>query len=104
MKVSDLKDELLDYWVAKADRASEVHVVDAHCLIDHLRWEPSVDWSQGGPIIEKERINLSYSLESGSEHCVAYMRSGRNRQKGLTPLVAAMRCYVDSKFGDEVSD
>jgi hypothetical protein len=104
MKVSDLKDELLDYWVAKANNAAEVHVVDAHCLIDHVRWQPSVDWSQGGPIIEKEGINLGHSLEPGSEPCVAYMRSGRNRHKGLTPLIAAMRCYVDSKFGEEVSD
>jgi len=104
MKVSELKDELLDYWVAKADGVTEVHVVDAHCLVNHVRWEPSVDWAQGGPIIEREGINLGHSLEPGSEHCVAYMRSGRNRQRGLTPLVAAMRCYVDFKFGEEVSD
>ena len=31
MKVSELKDELLDYWVAKANGVTEVHVVDAHC-------------------------------------------------------------------------
>lgn len=104
MKVSELKDELLDYWVAKANGATEVRVVDAHCLVDHVPWKPSIDWAQGGPIIEREGINLSHSLEPGSEHCVAYMRSGRNRQKGLTPLVAAMRCYVDFKFGEEVSD
>ncbi|PTR06190.1 uncharacterized protein DUF2591 [Nitrosospira sp. Nsp5] len=104
MKVSELKDELLDYWVAKANDVADVHVIDSHCLIDHVRWEPSVDWSQGGPIIEKEGINLNHSLEPGSEHCTAYMRSGRHRQKGLTPLIAAMRCYVDSKFGEEVID
>ncbi|SFH33953.1 Protein of unknown function [Nitrosospira sp. Nsp14] len=104
MKVSELKDELLDYWVAKANGVIEVHVVDAHCLVDHMPWKPSINWSQGGPIIEREGINLGHSLEAGSENCVAYMRSGRNRQKGLTPLVAAMRCYVDFKFGEEVSD
>ena len=54
MKVSQLKDELLDYWVAKADGVTEVHVVDAHCVVDHVRWEPSVDWAQGGPIIERK--------------------------------------------------
>lgn len=104
MKVSELKDELLDYWVAKANDLADVHVIDSHCLIHHVRWEPSVDWSQGGPIIEREGINLSHSLELDSEHCTAYMRSGRHRQKGLTPLIAAMRCYVDSKFGEEVTD
>lgn len=104
MKVSELKDELLDYWVAKANDVAEVHVMDGHCLINHIHWKPSLDWSQGGPIIEKEGINLSHSLEAGSEHCTAYMRSGRHWQKGLTPLIAAMRCYVDSKFGEEVAD
>jgi hypothetical protein len=104
MKVSELKDELLDYWVAKANDVTEVRVLDAHCLVNHAPWEPSTDWSQGGPIIEREGINLSHSLEAGSEHCTAYMRSGRYRQRGLTPLIAAMRCYVASKFGDEVTD
>ena len=104
MKISELKDELLDYWVAKASDMAEVHVVDSHCLVNGNRWEPSVDWAQGGPIIEREGINLSHSLEPGSEHCTAYMRSGRHRQKGLTPLVAAMRCYVDFKFGEDVLD
>ena len=62
MRVSELKDELLDYWVAKANDVEEVHVIDSHCVINHQRWEPSVDWSQGGPIIEREGINLSHSL------------------------------------------
>ncbi len=104
MRVSELKGELLDYWVAKANDVEEVHVIDSHCVVNHQRWEPSIDWSQGGPIIEREGINLSHSLEPDSEHCTAFMRSGRNRQKGFTPLIAAMRCYVDSKFGEEVTD
>ena len=33
MKVSELKDELLDYWVAKANDVVEVQVVDSHCLV-----------------------------------------------------------------------
>ena len=32
MKVSELKDELLDYWVAKANGVTEVHVVDAWAI------------------------------------------------------------------------
>jgi hypothetical protein len=104
MKVSELKDELLDYWVAKANDMTEIQVVDGHCLVKHVRWEPSTDWSQGGPILEREGINLGHGIEAGPEHCVAYLRSGRHRQKGLTPLVAAMRCYVDFKFGEEVTD
>jgi hypothetical protein len=104
MKVSELKDELLDYWVAKANDMAEIQVVDGHCFVKHVRWEPSRDWSQGGPIVEREGINLGHGIEVGPEHCVAYMRSGRHRQKGLTLLIAAMRCYVDLKFGEEVAD
>jgi len=104
MRVSELKDELLDYWVARANNAAEVHVIDGKCFINDICWMPSIDWAQGGPIIEREGINLSHSLEAGTEHCTAFMRSGRNRQRGLTPLIAAMRCYVDFKLGEEVSD
>ncbi len=32
MKISELKDELLDYWVAKASDMAEVHVVDSTAL------------------------------------------------------------------------
>ena len=64
---------------------------------------PSTDWSQGGPIIERELIALSPYLYTDDawqatratpdKHYCAY---------GPTPLVAAMRCYVASKLGDEV--
>ena len=50
MKVCELKDELLDYWVARADNAAEVHVIDSHWC-NHTRWElPSL--VQGGDMKE----------------------------------------------------
>jgi hypothetical protein len=68
-------------------------------------WSPSTDWAQSGAIIERERISISprdgywealyhdnLFLDEGSEYF----------QLGETPLVAAMRCYVASKLGDEV--
>jgi len=57
----------------------------------------STDWSQGGPIIEREKIGL---LPSGTAY---YERDGGTFYSyGPTPLIAAMRCYVASKLGDEV--
>ena len=59
----------------------------------------STDWSQGGPIIERERIDLECSFEGADWSA---MSSTRKVGSGPTPLIAAMRCYVASKLGDEV--
>ena len=56
-------------------------------------------WEQGGPIIEREGIELSL-ISNHWEAMIAF--SGKEPQKGPTPLIAAMRCYVASKLGDEV--
>ena len=57
----------------------------------------STDWSQGGPIIERER----FVVEPWGLGWVASV-SRCNLHHGTTPLVAAMRCFVASKLGDEV--
>ena len=60
----------------------------------------STDWSQGGPIIEREGIQLHVN-EAKTEwlgSCWGYPA----QQYGPTALIAAMRCYVASKLGDEV--
>lgn len=56
----------------------------------------STDWSQGGPIIEREGIDL---MKVGVKQWRADCGPARY---GPTPLIAAMRCYVASKLGDEV--
>jgi hypothetical protein len=65
---------------------------------------PDEDWSQGGPIIERERISVQ--PDENSVEWLAERRFTRQRDDeywgGPTPLIAAMRCYVDSKLGEEV--
>ena len=75
---------------------------------DFRAYTPSSNWSQGGPIIEREMINVKSNLARMREHpeydwwadcpekriCVSF--------NGPTPLVAAMRCYCCSKLGNEV--
>lgn len=69
------------------------------CPITALTPEPySTSWSQGGPIIEQEGMTLMYQYGDGYD---AYKHTG-HKQRGPTPLIAAMRCYVASKLGDEV--
>lgn len=62
---------------------------------------PSTNWSQGGPIIEREWIDLHCVNDSLWEaECPAV--GGLAMQNGPTPLIAAMRCYCSAKLGDEV--
>lgn len=63
----------------------------------------STDWSQGGPIIERERIQAH--PHSGDNGWQATKISGANiwYEHGPTPLIAAMRCYVASKLGNEIA-
>ena len=62
---------------------------------------PSTEWAQGGPIIERDKINLKFYDEEwvADPHDID---SICQRKHGPTPLIAAMRCYVASRLGDEV--
>ena len=58
----------------------------------------STDWSQAGPIIDREHIEFDYD-EATQMYTAA---NGQHAGQGKTHLIAAMRCYVASKLGDEV--
>jgi hypothetical protein len=77
----------------------------------------STDWAQGGPIIEREKIGVWWATHYVDEDGVEYGNhwyaevgctdeNADSRYCGVadgpTPLIAAMRCYVASKLGDEV--
>lgn len=63
-------------------------------------FSPSTLWNQGGEIIEREGISL-ISEEFWSATGDAFGRMDCMRH-GLTPLIAAMRCYVGLTLGGEV--
>jgi hypothetical protein len=60
-------------------------------------------WGFCGPIIEREDINLSAPVEGDDCGWTSLIR-GENKYWacGPTSLIAAMRCYVASKLGEEV--
>lgn len=60
---------------------------------------PSTDWSQGGPIIERERITL---IACDNDFEAQSRTTPLACEEGPTPLIAAMRCFVASRLGDEV--
>jgi hypothetical protein len=91
MKTSELQGAALDWAVMKCDGICKdfpAYWVDEY---------PSTNWAQGGPIIERERIA---TWINGNDDWTA--TDGIKTTTGETPLVAAMRCYVASKLGDEV--
>ena len=115
MKTAELKGNALDWAVAKAKGItvypskqgkkwlSKRWMTADYGEFNHRHgtpwWNPSTDWAQGGPIIERERItlrNYKPALWDASIGRLDYVGDGK------TPLIAAMRCYVASKLGEEV--
>jgi hypothetical protein len=92
MKVSELTGHALDWAVARCEGG-----VGENQLLGAW-YAPSTDWAQGGPIIEREGIELQFDLYRWN----AALGVMRFYIGGPTPLVAAMRCYVASKLGKEV--
>jgi hypothetical protein len=109
MKTSELTGAALDWAVAKCEDVLErieleqvngvwaVAVPDLGCY-----FEPSTCWTQGGPIIAREKIRLDTTWNQEDGHWSARMDTVGGWWPGPTPLIAAMRCYVASKLGDEV--
>ncbi len=72
-----------------------------------ITYEPSIEWSQGGPIIEEKYIELHpESSIKGDRFWTACPQNRysckKQRSTGITPLIAAMRYYVKSCLGNEV--
>jgi hypothetical protein len=92
MKTSELQGAALDWAVAQCEGlASYIEVVEG--------FKPSTDWVQGGSIIEREGIAIWIRYDEGWK---ALMKAYDEDMSGETPLIAAMRCYVTSKLGDEI--
>ena len=93
MKTSEATDMVLDWLVAKCEGNKSIAYY-------------STDWSQGGPIIERERIELKYLGYDTPPYwgAVKFQPSSYSRKGtvGDTPLIAAMRCYVAFLLGDWV--
>lgn len=103
-KTADIAGRALDWAVCKAQG---IEYVERFCVDaagqEHEATNPSTNWAHGGPIIEREHIStypdpcddmpeIKWSADSPDVY----------RCGGPTPLVAAMRCFVASRLGDEV--
>ena len=108
MKTSELTGAALDWAVAKCEGVKVEKIMELS-LWSSANWHKySTNWSQGGPIIEREMREFGFDLWAGAhvpegQFAATYCRGAPDSYVyGPTPLIAAMRCLVASKLGDEV--
>lgn len=132
-KVAELEGALLDAAVALVSGLSVASDIShgAYVYRDHRReailFKPSKVWQDGGPIIEREQIELLRAVGPDllvptvadflahirvaklperkpdlNYGWVAVMPAFKAEGEGATILIAAMRAFVASKFGAEI--
>ena len=106
---------LLDYWVAMAagyvpvyqpDSADGPRVCISKCHdqgelvpVAPRAFRPSTSWSDGGPFIEREKIDLVHDF---GRWMARHERREDYSRADISPLVTAMRAYLMREYGDEV--
>jgi len=114
MKTAELTGAALDWAVAKS-MGGHIGVDNGNVCFDTKDgdgfnvFSPSTNWSQGGLIIERESIGFTQGNEVCDDWVASYSWVKPRMDMddsvegiGPTPLIAAMRCYVASKLGDEI--
>jgi hypothetical protein len=94
MRTSKLEGDALVWAVGKCEWYREKMDWGGQYSANYL------DWSQAGPIIERENIHLQ--KDDLDVYWWAKHPSNRAWINGPTPLIAAMRCYVASKLGEDI--
>jgi hypothetical protein len=118
IRVSEATGPALDWMVAKALGATEGYKQyevflwgGRPCISEHghdVGFNPTTYWAHGGPIIEQSRIQVA-PRGVGTAVWEALLQDNIFEpdgtecfQDGPTPLIAAMRCFVASRLGEEV--
>lgn len=117
-KTAELEGALLDAAVAKClgrgvhDTRYVATMYDLFGKSAPLEsFAPHRRWEDAGPIIERGRIEVSPLFDPNTREPGTEWEAGITPRlhdepagwaRGPTPLIAAMRAYVASKFGDEV--
>jgi hypothetical protein len=118
MRTSELIGPALDWAVMKIEKRVLVRILGGGLLVNGrhedggelpedwqmaFMWHPSTDWAQGGPIIEREEIQLCTNGGTTKKwEAVQDNVDDVRVEWGPTLLIAAMRCFVASNLGDEV--
>ena len=116
MKTSELIGPALDWAVAECEGYIDMeHSWLYGATVNDIagqEYHPSEKWSIAGPIIERERIkvfpNVGGTWSAQIRHTKSHplvshpVLAGWTNSSGPTALIAAMRCLVASRLGDEV--
>jgi Protein of unknown function (DUF2591) len=104
IKTSELTGAALDWAVAKCEHdALSMKAIQYPTYVGTLPIpHPSTDWAQGGPIIEREKITIRRWTNTPLVHAYMPVDDAEWASHKESALIAAMRCYVASKLGDEV--
>jgi hypothetical protein len=110
MKVAELNGALLDQWVACSSGLKAFTILgssekslmlnDESAEFGCITYQPSKDWATAGPIITRERISLQWTNTNWRASKI--LRGKSIIHSADSPLIAAMRCFVESRFGPEV--
>lgn len=115
IKVSEATGRTLDWLVELTERAVRGEAVDTlengDIVLLGFIGRYSDDWAKGGPIIEREFMDLE-TLPCGIDSrngtfatwraWTHYESQDSFEASGQTALIAAMRCFVVSRLGEEV--
>lgn len=127
MKTENLSGVALDWAVAKCENKNFELVESFLDYYDEGGMHYADDWAMAGPIIEREGITIVRCSGDLGEPRTYWSATSEMQAwhwgygpfhepdedksiqiyasqtiKGPTPLIAAMRCYVASKLGDDV--
>lgn len=116
VKVSDLSGLALDYWACRAllaefqgQKLTPEAIEQVKNRVGSYPFHPSTDWATAGPIIEREHIAVYWDVDEwvalwhAEVGPAGTLHSNGPTMAGPSALMAAMRCFVAAKFGDEVT-
>lgn len=96
MKTDELTGAALDWAVARCEGMLDEPWLWGDEQEVLMRHKFSTNWQHGGPIMEREKIATAWHIT----RWVAWR--GVIEHPGPTPLIAAMRCYVASRLGNDI--
>lgn len=105
MRTRELTGAALNWAVAKCEEANigDGYYTGIVLRDGDFKYDPSTDWAQGGPIIEREQLELASTDDTlDDDKWISWSTDGNHVMYGTNLLIAAMRCYVASKLGYNV--
>ena len=101
VKVSSATPQQLDWMVTYVLYGEQAHYIYKHSKV---RNQYASNWAHAGPIIEGERLCIDIGHDGVWLACNKqnYDDVPEFMHAGSTTLIAAMRCFVAFRLGDEV--